>query len=360
MLRLSLLSKLSSRITPPWRGRTAAPSAPAAGPSQTGRRRSWSKERRHLFLSYRRSDSMSASGRIYERLAKRYGKQHVFKDVDTLQGGDDFAKTIQQTIQGSAAALVVIGRGWLETRDEAGQRRLEDPEDSVRREVESAFDDGVPVVPILVEGAHMPEAGQLPASLAQLPAIQAVVVNNDPDFEAGVRRLIRAVDPLLPPGMRPQVRRRRAIAGVLGALCLVALLLAGLRPLVFPVSEPYGGPATAHDALSQVVTLPSGSAGKPVDAWAVGHDGASNSGGFILHESGGAGRRSTPWASPPSSTRYRHSEASPWCHPMRAGRWGTRARCYTWQAAHGQPSPRPPRRSCSAWRSRPRTRRAGR
>jgi hypothetical protein len=211
---------------------------------------------------------MSASGRIYERLAARYGQQHVFKDVDSLEGGDDFAKTIRETIPRSAAVLVVIGRTWLEARDDAGRRRLDDPEDFVRREVEAALDDGVAVVPVLVEGARMPELGQLPASLGRLPALNAVVVNNDPDFDTGVRRLMRAVDPLLPPGMRPQVRRRRQAFSALGALCLVALLAFLVRPLIFPMpsqqSNAYGGPSTYGDTIEHVVTLSNG------QAWATG------------------------------------------------------------------------------------------
>jgi hypothetical protein len=238
--------------------------------------------RRGIFLSYRRSDAMSASGRIYEHLSDRYGKRHVFKDVDSLLGGDDFAKMIAQTIPQSAVALVIIGQAWADARDEAGQRRLDDPEDLVRREVEAAFADEVPVVPVLVEGARMPEAEQLPPRLQRLPALNAVMVNHDPDFEMGVRRLIKAVDPLLPPAMRPQVRRRRAALSVLGVLGLVALLAAGLARLAFPASEPYGGAATQQDTIRQVVEVSNGAS---TEAWAVGYNKVS--GGFILHEHGG-------------------------------------------------------------------------
>src|SRR5262249_13064520 len=83
------------------------------------------RKRWGIFISYRRADSMNATGRLYERLRKRYGKQHVFKDIDSLHAGDDFAQAIRQSLAQSAVALIMIGRTWADARDQDGKRRLD-------------------------------------------------------------------------------------------------------------------------------------------------------------------------------------------------------------------------------------------
>src|SRR5262249_52900313 len=134
--------------------------------------------RRRIFLSYRRSDSMSASGRLYERLAAQYSRANVFKDIDSIPGAADFRAAILQTVSQCALHRVVSGQHWLEARDERGRRRLDNPADLVRLEIEAALENDVPVMPVLVEGASMPPKAMLPQSLQQLAARQAVVVNN--------------------------------------------------------------------------------------------------------------------------------------------------------------------------------------
>jgi TIR domain len=247
------------------------------------------RRRRDVFISYRRTDSMSATGRIYDALADRYGKAHVFKDVESLHGGDDFVRTIAETIACAAVVLVVIGQRWLDTRAEVAQRRLDNPADSVRREVEEALGtDGLAVVPVLVEGAHMPAASDLPEGMRRLPALNAVVVNDDPDFAAGMHRLIHEIDPLLPAGMWPQVRRWRWALGTLSGVTLLIVLAALLRPLAFSAPSPpppYQGVSTSRDRLTDVIASPSG------NAWAVGTRNDVNgnvSDSFILHHSQGS------------------------------------------------------------------------
>jgi photosystem II stability/assembly factor-like uncharacterized protein len=272
--------------------KTTAASAPAETMSTLRWKRSKPTPRRGIFISYRRADTSSASARIYERLAARYGKQHLFMDVDSLPGGVDFALRIQDTISRSAVMLVVIGQHWLESRDDEGRRRIDDPNDSVRREVETAFAAGIAVLPVVVEGAQIPPVEALPPSLQRLLRLNAVIVNNEPDFGSGMRRLIRQVDPLLPPGMRPPVRLRRRVLRSVAILCVAALLVVGLRPLLFRAPlppTPYHGAGTVDDQLEQVVTDPSGG------LWAVGtHDNTDPSqldaqpvASLILHFQGG-------------------------------------------------------------------------
>ena len=118
-----------------------------------------------IFLSYRRQDSQSATGRLADRLAAHFGPERIFRDHESIVAGEDFAEAIARAIFASSAVLVVIGPGWLDARNPNGQRRLDDPRDFVRLEIESALEQDVPIVPVLVEGATMPGADAVPASL---------------------------------------------------------------------------------------------------------------------------------------------------------------------------------------------------
>lgn len=131
-----------------------------------------------IFLSYRRKDSASATGRLSDRLEEHFGPQRVFHDHESILAGDDFAVSIRRAINSSTVVLAVVGPDWLAARDERGTRRLDDPADFVRLEIEGALDAGIPVVPVLVEGAAMPTAAQLPAALAGFARCQAVELSD--------------------------------------------------------------------------------------------------------------------------------------------------------------------------------------
>jgi hypothetical protein len=150
-----------------------------------------------VFISYRRTDSAALTGRVYDRLVARFGRKNVFKDVDDIPPGVNFAANIQQSLAECAAALVVIGRSWLDARDPAGNRRLDNPDDFVRLEVETAQRLGLTVIPVVVEGAAMPSRDDLPPSLQPLALINAVAVRNDPDFTHDMERLIASLERLL-------------------------------------------------------------------------------------------------------------------------------------------------------------------
>ena len=120
------------------------------------------------FISYRREDSIAYAGRLYDRLTAQFGTDRVFMDVDKLDFGVDFVDAIQQTVASCDVLLAVIGKQWLEARDEGGRRRLDTPEDFVRIEIASALERGVRVSPVLVGGARMPGSVDLPESLTKL------------------------------------------------------------------------------------------------------------------------------------------------------------------------------------------------
>src|SRR5258708_5794808 len=115
-----------------------------------------------VFISYRREDSADVSGRIYDRLCRPYGAENMFKDVDTIPLGVDFRKLITDSVSRCEVLLAVIGKQWLTVTSPAGKRRLDDPGDFVRMEIEAALQRDIPIIPVLVQGTAMPGADILP------------------------------------------------------------------------------------------------------------------------------------------------------------------------------------------------------
>lgn len=144
-----------------------------------------------VFVSYRRSDSAQATGRIYDRLVAALGREQVFKDVDSLPVGYDFRKHIDASVAACDVMLVVIGPQWVKATDAQGRRRLDDPTDFVRIELESALARDIPIIPLLLEDASMPTAENLPSALADIAFRHAAHVRNDPEFHTDMDRLLR-------------------------------------------------------------------------------------------------------------------------------------------------------------------------
>lgn len=144
-----------------------------------------------LFISYRRSDSNEVVGRIYDRLVRDLGEENVFHDFDSIPLGVDFVDFLDAQVQASTGLLAVIGPDWLTVTDDEGLRRLDDPDDFVRIEIELALRRNIPVVPVLVRGAAMPIAADLPESLRQLARRNGISVRADPDFHSDMTALIR-------------------------------------------------------------------------------------------------------------------------------------------------------------------------
>jgi tetratricopeptide (TPR) repeat protein len=147
-----------------------------------------------IFISYRRSDSSTVSGRIYDHLVTVFGDDNVFKDVYDIPAGSDFRKVIEENINASNIQLIIIGPGWIDVKAADGTRRLDDPDDSVRIEVETGLNcRDIRVIPVLVSGATMPGPAQLPEALRDLSFRNAVVIRDDPDFREDIRNLIKSL-----------------------------------------------------------------------------------------------------------------------------------------------------------------------
>jgi hypothetical protein len=149
-----------------------------------------------LFISYRRSDSLDVAGRIFDKLASYFGPRAIFKDIASIPLGTDFRSVVLEEVELCDAVLAVIGPEWLSVADSRGVRRLNDPFDHVRLELEVALEHSIPVVPVLVSGAQMPSPAELPASLASLSNRNAISIRPDPDYHRDMDRLIRALESL--------------------------------------------------------------------------------------------------------------------------------------------------------------------
>lgn len=159
-----------------------------------------------IFISYRRTDSAGHAGRLYDRLRAHFGKDRVFMDVTGIEAGTDFVDTIDAAVGGCDVLIAVIGREWVASSDGAGRRRLDLPNDFIRLEVGSALKRKVRVVPVLVEGALMPEQDQLPEALRPLTRRQAVELRDsrwDADVEDLIASLERSPEPAQATGSAP-------------------------------------------------------------------------------------------------------------------------------------------------------------
>jgi hypothetical protein len=146
-----------------------------------------------VFISYRREETAYAAGWLYDRLRDRFGAGRIFKDIDNIEPGDDFVESITTAVGSCDVLLALIGEGWLTLADESGARRLANPQDFVRLEIEAALSRGVRVVPLLISGARMPRQEQLPASLAPLVRRQALELTPT-RFAADTARLLSVLE----------------------------------------------------------------------------------------------------------------------------------------------------------------------
>lgn len=149
-----------------------------------------------IFVSYRREDTAYPAGWLVDRLTDHFGPGQVFKDVDSIELGDDFVEAISVAVGSCDVLLALIGDEWLTVTGDDGLRRLDDPGDFVRVEIEAALRRDVRVIPILVDGAKMPRADQLPASLVGLQRRQALELSPN-RFDYDTSRLVRVLDATL-------------------------------------------------------------------------------------------------------------------------------------------------------------------
>lgn|GEM_PF-5452608 len=217
-----------------------------------------------IFLSYRRGDTAGYVGRLTDRLCAHFGRDAVFRDLDSIAPGRDFTVAIDEAIASCDVVVVVIGRNWLAATNLDGGRRLDDPDDFVRVEIATALELRAQVIPVLVDGAGIPPAKSLPAPLVPLAHRNALEIS-DSRWDYDVQRLINLLDPASPETLsgstlavsaRPHGRTVMLVA--VGAALLLAAavgvaaiprggdsrLIARSRPAVTTPTSGAAGPAT--------------------------------------------------------------------------------------------------------------------
>ncbi len=196
---------------------------------------------RGLFLSYRRADSQPWTSRLADDLREYYGNDRVYLDLDSNTPGRDYLQQLDEFLRGSRVVIAVLGPNWLTCADQDGRRRLDDPDDVVRRELEAALASGIAIVVVRVGAARMPVPDELPPSLRPLAFIHALRLA-DEDWDHDLGRLVASVGRfgVIPgrdserksPGRQwrhevaqpiryertVQATRRRALDGVIGAV----------------------------------------------------------------------------------------------------------------------------------------------
>jgi hypothetical protein len=146
-----------------------------------------------VFISYRREDSQTFAGRIYDKLVSRFGEGNVFFDIDNIPYGVDFRQYLADAVSRCDVLLALIGEHWVSAEAD-GRRRLDNPDDFVRLEIESALGRRIRVIPLLLGNASMPREEQLPGPLKPLAYQNGARIDPGRDFHMHMDRVIRDMD----------------------------------------------------------------------------------------------------------------------------------------------------------------------
>ena len=213
-----------------------------------------------ITISYRRDDSLDITGRIFDRLAGHFGREAVFRDIDSIPPGADFRRHIDRVLDESDIILAIVGPRWIGPDNE--QPRLASRDDLVRIEIETALRKDKPLIPVLVSRAVMPHPDVLPDSLHDFVYHHAVQVDSGLDFDVHVDRLIRAIERLL--RIDEERTADEAVQGAIAAIKSAPPLepTPKAEPSVDPVVPPIGRPViraqggnTVRRVLGLVVIL---------------------------------------------------------------------------------------------------------
>ena len=185
-----------------------------------------------IFISYRRDDSAGYAGRLFDYLSAHFGANNIFMDIDTIEPGEDFRKVISKAVGTCDVVLVMIGKLWSTITDSQGQKRLDDPKDWVRMEIDTALSDRrVRVIPVLVRDAAMPSEHELPEGLKELVWRHASELS-DSRFQHDVNKLISVIEHIetktpkdsMQPGLKPRAQNTKNALLWIGSPILVVLV----------------------------------------------------------------------------------------------------------------------------------------
>lgn len=182
-----------------WRTRLFPVDTQASASSQKRQSRR-APDASKIFISYRRSDAHHVAGRIYDHLAKEFGDDQLFFDVDSIPYGVDFRGHIDGSMTETAVVLAIVGSDWV-SKDWRGRRWFSwrrRGADFVQVEIEQALEMGVPVIPLLIDRTPMPSAALLPATMKDFAYLNASTVRGGRDFRADMSRVVEAIRKLRP------------------------------------------------------------------------------------------------------------------------------------------------------------------
>ena len=164
-----------------------------------------------IFISYRRADSKYVVDRIRDRLIDAYDEDAVFRDLESIPLGQNFSDVLKEATTTCDVMLVVIGPQWASITDDQGNKRLFEPHDYTRLEVEAGLvNNKILVIPLLVMNARMPSLEEIPESLTDLRFRNAINIRNDPDFTPDMQRLIQGINEQFPDAIkRSQTKKER-------------------------------------------------------------------------------------------------------------------------------------------------------
>ena len=149
-----------------------------------------------IFINYRRGDDPGHTGRLFDRLQEMFQPEQLFMDVDSIAPGLEFDRVLEEQVRQCDVLLAVIGKGWIDARDDTGARRLDNHKDFVRIEIESALKLGKRVIPVLVGDTPLPRPEELPEAIRPLARRHAVRLSHE-RFRADAHSLIKALQRVL-------------------------------------------------------------------------------------------------------------------------------------------------------------------
>jgi TIR domain len=150
-----------------------------------------------IFMCHRRGDDDAMMRLLYDRLEQEFGREEMLVDVDAIPLGMDFRNVLQEAVSRSEVMLVLIGPRWLTKLDHDGRRRVDNPHDFVRMEIEQALQLSVPIIPVLLDGAPFPKLNEVPDTLRPLLFRHAVAISSA-SFQSDLEKLVRTLRSIRP------------------------------------------------------------------------------------------------------------------------------------------------------------------